>query len=149
MLFFARPGVVFGFAQVGERLKPTDCKSVPLRRYGGSNPPLCTRLSRLAGVNEAGARWRNPERFCEGSAVTEVDDQEEVRTGSRRICGARCFGLDNAVRRGDSDCGLESEAANGNADDSGVAGFQVGLVLLADEDRRAVGVEGGVVLRVY
>jgi hypothetical protein len=34
---------VFGFAQVGERLKPTDCKSVPLRRYGGSNPPLCTR----------------------------------------------------------------------------------------------------------
>jgi hypothetical protein len=34
---------VFGFAQVGEWLKPTDCKSVPLRRYGGSNPPLCTR----------------------------------------------------------------------------------------------------------
>src|SRR5271169_753284 len=36
--------VVFGFAQVGEWLKPTDCKSVPLRRYGGSNPPLCTRV---------------------------------------------------------------------------------------------------------
>jgi hypothetical protein len=36
-------GKVFGFAQVGEWLKPTDCKSVPLRRYGGSNPPLCTR----------------------------------------------------------------------------------------------------------
>ena len=41
---FARPGGVFGFAQVGEWLKPTDCKSVPLRRYGGSNPPLCTRV---------------------------------------------------------------------------------------------------------
>ena len=27
---------------MGEWLKPTDCKSVPLRRYGGSNPPLCT-----------------------------------------------------------------------------------------------------------
>ena len=39
----ARSSGVFGFAQVGEWLKPTDCKSVPLRRYGGSNPPLCTR----------------------------------------------------------------------------------------------------------
>src|SRR5208282_1904199 len=45
--FFARPGSVFGFAQVGEWLKPTDCKSVPLRRYGGSNPPLCTRVAKL------------------------------------------------------------------------------------------------------
>ena len=44
---FARPGGVFGFAQVGEWLKPTDCKSVPLRRYGGSNPPLCTRVMML------------------------------------------------------------------------------------------------------
>ena len=43
---FARPGGVFGFAQVGEWLKPTDCKSVPLRRYGGSNPPLCTRVAK-------------------------------------------------------------------------------------------------------
>ena len=41
---FRAPGGVFGFAQVGEWLKPTDCKSVPLRRYGGSNPPLCTRV---------------------------------------------------------------------------------------------------------
>ena len=40
---FGAAARVFGFAQVGERLKPTDCKSVPLRRYGGSNPPLCTR----------------------------------------------------------------------------------------------------------
>jgi hypothetical protein len=45
---FARPGGVFGFAQVGEWLKPTDCKSVPLRRYGGSNPPLCTRVTKEA-----------------------------------------------------------------------------------------------------
>ena len=42
---FCRPEV-FGFAQVGEWLKPTDCKSVPLRRYGGSNPPLCTRMAK-------------------------------------------------------------------------------------------------------
>ena len=46
MLCFARLGGVFGFAQVGEWLKPTDCKSVPLRRYGGSNPPLCTRVTK-------------------------------------------------------------------------------------------------------
>ena len=46
---FARPGDVFGFAQVGEWLKPTDCKSVPLRRYGGSNPPLCTRVVKRSG----------------------------------------------------------------------------------------------------
>src|ERR1019366_1294798 len=37
VLCCALPDGVFGFAQVGERLKPTDCKSVPLRRYGGSN----------------------------------------------------------------------------------------------------------------
>ena len=43
------PGGVFGFAQVGEWLKPTDCKSVPLRRYGGSNPPLCTRVTKQSG----------------------------------------------------------------------------------------------------
>jgi hypothetical protein len=46
---FARPDGVFGFAQVGEWLKPTDCKSVPLRRYGGSNPPLCTRVTMRQG----------------------------------------------------------------------------------------------------
>jgi hypothetical protein len=48
-LLFARRGV-FGFAQVGEWLKPTDCKSVPLRRYGGSNPPLCTRVTKEAAM---------------------------------------------------------------------------------------------------
>src|ERR1039458_2102010 len=46
VLCCALPDGVFGFAQVGERLKPTDCKSVPLRRYGGSNPPLCTRVAK-------------------------------------------------------------------------------------------------------
>jgi hypothetical protein len=51
MLFCARRGV-FGFAQVGEWLKPTDCKSVPLRRYGGSNPPLCTRCEESFKVSE-------------------------------------------------------------------------------------------------
>jgi|SRR3954470_15217645 hypothetical protein len=33
-------------AQVGEWLKPADCKSAPPRRYEGSNPSLCTRFSR-------------------------------------------------------------------------------------------------------
>jgi hypothetical protein len=41
---FLRGASFSDFAQVGEWLKPTDCKSVPLRRYGGSNPPLCTRM---------------------------------------------------------------------------------------------------------
>ena len=31
-------------AQVTEWLMVADCKSAALRRYGGSNPPLCTRL---------------------------------------------------------------------------------------------------------
>jgi hypothetical protein len=54
---FARPGGVFGFAQVGEWLKPTDCKSVPLRRYGGSNPPLCTRVTKEAAKELAMLQW--------------------------------------------------------------------------------------------
>src|SRR5439155_12631277 len=33
-------------AQVGEWLKPADCKSAPPRRYEGSNPSLCTRFLR-------------------------------------------------------------------------------------------------------
>jgi hypothetical protein len=35
-------------AQVGERLKPTDCKSVLLLEFGGSNPPLCTSYQALS-----------------------------------------------------------------------------------------------------
>jgi hypothetical protein len=31
-------------AQVTEWLMVADCKSAALRSYGGSNPPLCTRL---------------------------------------------------------------------------------------------------------
>ena len=34
-------------AQVGERLKPTDCKSVGLKVYEGSNPSLCTIFRRF------------------------------------------------------------------------------------------------------
>jgi hypothetical protein len=33
-------------AQVTEWLMVADCKSAALRSYGGSNPPLCTRLRR-------------------------------------------------------------------------------------------------------
>ena len=52
-----RGRAVFGFAQVGEWLKPTDCKSVPLRRYGGSNPPLCTRVAKEAAEETAALQW--------------------------------------------------------------------------------------------
>ena len=45
---FARVGPirprVLGCAQVAEWLMAADCKSAALRSYGGSNPPLCTRL---------------------------------------------------------------------------------------------------------
>jgi hypothetical protein len=58
------------FAQVGEWLKPTDCKSVPpseVRRF--ESFPV-HQLSRLAGVKPTlslsrgrlGASWRSPER---------------------------------------------------------------------------------------
>src|ERR1700757_4053946 len=56
-------------AQVGEWLKPTDCKSVPpseVRRF--ESFPVHHKLSRLAGVSEAGARWRNPERSSRGNS---------------------------------------------------------------------------------
>jgi hypothetical protein len=42
---------------VGEWLKPTDCKSVPLRRYGGSNPPLCTRVMNEVAKESAMLQW--------------------------------------------------------------------------------------------
>src|SRR5271168_3480909 len=35
-------------AQVAEWLMAADCKSAALRSYGGSNPPLCTRGSRVS-----------------------------------------------------------------------------------------------------
>ncbi len=34
-------------AQVTEWLMVADCKSAALRSYGGSNPPLCTRIFEL------------------------------------------------------------------------------------------------------
>jgi hypothetical protein len=68
---FARPDGVFGFAQVGEWLKPTDCKSVPLRRYGGSNPPLCTRVAKESG-----------EESRERSGDASVADEPEAVTRS-------------------------------------------------------------------
>jgi hypothetical protein len=52
-------------AQVTEWLMVADCKSAALRSYGGSNPPLCTRLRRFEGVSKALAEReafsRNPE----------------------------------------------------------------------------------------
>src|SRR3954464_6965065 len=40
----ARCSTLIANAQVGEWLKPADCKSAPPRRYEGSNPSLCTRF---------------------------------------------------------------------------------------------------------
>src|ERR1700723_877129 len=54
-------------AQVGEWLKPTDCKSVPpseVRRF--ESFPVHHDLSRLAGMREVGARCRNPELVWRG-----------------------------------------------------------------------------------
>jgi hypothetical protein len=42
----ARCSTLTANAQVGEWLKPADCKSAPPRRYEGSNPSLCTRFLR-------------------------------------------------------------------------------------------------------
>src|SRR5438270_12023323 len=42
----ARCSMLTANAQVGEWLKPADCKSAPPRRYEGSNPSLCTRFLR-------------------------------------------------------------------------------------------------------
>jgi hypothetical protein len=45
-------------AQVGEWLKPADCKSAPPRRYEGSNPSLCTRELE-AGASASGSPARD------------------------------------------------------------------------------------------
>src|SRR5258707_11902540 len=53
----AKAGLFRSSAQVGEWLKPADCKSAPPRRYEGSNPSLCTRdLRRERGQGEREAR---------------------------------------------------------------------------------------------
>ena len=82
---------VFSSAQVGEWLKPADCKSAPPRRYEGSNPSLCTRLRRLAGVSGAGVRNRNPESSLRGSLET-------LSGGAGRVFGFGRFVLDNPER---------------------------------------------------
>ena len=57
------------FAQVGEWLKPTDCKSVPPWRYEGSNPSLCT-----------------------------SDSRDTFRNSDGRVCGIGSVVLDHAQR---------------------------------------------------
>ena len=129
-----RAAGVFGFAQVGEWLKPTDCKSVPLRRYGGSNPPLCTRVMRkqrasVADEPEAVARsWRR-----------SSDDEKEVRAVFDGLRGARRFSLDHAVGRADSSLQRERKIAHRNVIDLGIVRFSGGTVLLANPDRRRAG----------
>ena len=141
MWLFARRKV-FGFAQVGEWLKPTDCKSVPLRRYGGSNPPLCTRdetkfqgcrVSKRSLAHLGSLKLRNLETW------NSVDDQEEVRAGSYRVCGVRRFSLEHAVGRTGSNLQWQCETAQRDAGDSRTAGFKNGAALLADADRRRAG----------
>ena len=141
MLLFARREV-FGFAQVGEWLKPTDCKSVPLRRYGGSNPPLCTRVAKEKSFKVA--RFQSKSRAlgfletlkpCDFATWNLVDDQEEVRAGDDRVCGTGRAGLDNAAGRSDTSLQCERETADRDAGDPGTVRVSRGAVLLADADR--------------
>ena len=50
------PRVCYKLGQVGERLKPPDCKSDAPRGYEGSNPSLSTKYSR--GLAKSGLRQR-------------------------------------------------------------------------------------------
>ena len=135
-------GEVSGFAQVGEWLKPTDCKSVPLRRYGGSNPPLCTRdetkfqgcrVSKRSLAHLGSLKLRNLETW------NSVDDQEEVRAGFDRLRGARRFSLDHAVGRADSSLQWKCETEDRNTDYPGTVCFPNVAALLANPDRRRAG----------
>ena len=73
-------------AQVGERLKPTDCKSVRLLAFGGSNPPLCTRI-----LNESSSCGTHRVRCdCNTGLVYVVGRKDPVRwfgrSKSTRFC---------------------------------------------------------------
>jgi hypothetical protein len=81
-----RSTVESGRAQVGERLKPTDCKSVRLLAFGGSNPPLCTSIS-LARLVPTGA----------GDLVMRETRNEAV-AGTSDIRRDRCTGVADAGR---------------------------------------------------
>jgi hypothetical protein len=107
------PGKARSFAQVGEWLKPTDCKSVPpceVRRFESS--PVHQLLRRLCGpvrhfasevaqgklkTSEAGARSRNPER-SEGARAHGSTSSESLNCRFRRLCGPRDFGVDDDQR---------------------------------------------------
>ena len=68
-----------------------------------------------------------------------VDDQEEVRAGACRVCGAGRFSLDHAIGRADSSLQCECETANRNAADPGTVRFPSGAVFLANPDRGRTG----------
>ena len=75
-LLSARCSTLTANAQVGEWLKPADCKSAPPRRYEGSNPSLCTRVR------------------CD----------EKIGSGAVGICGDRGAGSQDAGQLTHSDC---------------------------------------------
>src|SRR6478672_10257841 len=103
-------------AQVGEWLKPADCKSAPPRRYEGSNPSLCTRDLNESSLHGAG-RLRRP-----GSAVVGDFERSEITLRHTRGPGhVRVKDLAAAQRCDASGPrewgGLSSRAADGFAVD--------------------------------
>src|SRR5258707_14391529 len=98
-------GLFCSSAQVGEWLKPADCKSAPPRRYEGSNPSLCTRDLNESSLHCAGClrgagrsvvgnleRSANPFRHPGGSGDVCAQDlaaaQGRDASGSREWNGA-------------------------------------------------------------
>ena len=71
-------------------------------------------LSRLAGVSEAGARWRNPERCWRGNP----DSRESL---------VHCVGLLCSAGSADLDHDHRPEDPGGNVSDSGALRGEVGV----------------------
>ena len=111
------------FAQVGEWLKPTDCKSVPpseVRRF--ESFPVHHLLSRLAGVSrsesEAGVRWRNPEPAFYEKPAKDLSLNEPPVQSAGLLRRAGRAGVDYASR---------PEVEGGHTGDSGFVRGEVGL----------------------
>ena len=71
-------------AQVTEWLMVADCKSAALRSYGGSNPPLCTRI-----LNETAVGGLGRVRRADGSDV-DHDRRSEIPVGGAGDTGDVC-----------------------------------------------------------
>src|SRR6476660_10368137 len=83
-LLSARCSTLTANAQVGEWLKPADCKSAPPRRYEGSNPSLCTRDLNEPSLHRAGG-LRGSGRAVVGNAERSADSFRHPG-GSGDVC---------------------------------------------------------------